>query len=95
MALGSGISSAFSLPIKKAIASIGQLRAWMVYLVTFSNNGGFIASGSWDGTNRTWHATTGESVHNLILVVASFPDDQRLLSGWMSGFRIWGVETGN
>ena len=73
----------------------------LVWSVAFSHNGGFIVSGSWDGTIRIWNTATCETAYMLtgheaeVTSVAISRNDKFVVSG--SGdrtVRVWDTATG-
>src|SRR5262249_11445063 len=72
-----------------------------VWAGTFSPDGKWIATASWDGTARLWFAATGEPAgpalqhRGEVLAVTFSPDGKRLVTGSRDGtVRIWDVATG-
>jgi len=73
---------------------------WDVNSVSFSPDGGLLASGSWDKTIRLWEVETGKCIRTLsghtdwVHSVAFFPDGKLLASGSRAEIKLWDVRTG-
>jgi hypothetical protein len=72
-----------------------------VYDVSYSNDGKWIATGSWDKTARVWDASSGKVIHDLqgstgaIISVNFTPDSKFLVTGSRDGTtRVWNLENG-
>ena len=69
--------------------------------IALSENGDFIASGSWDKSVQVWDAKTGEQLRELkghtnqVTSVAFSPDGNQIVSGsWDQSVRVWDAKTG-
>ena len=72
-----------------------------VYVMVFSKDGKYMATGGMDQTVRIWDVTTGENLFALsghtasILSIAFSPDGQRLITGSHDGTaKIWDISDG-
>ena len=73
-----------------------------VLSVTYSADGGTLASGSWDGKIRFWDTDTGELLKTITAhtkgahSIAYTPDGKSLVSGgWDNTINLWYVDTGH
>lgn len=68
--------------------------------VTFSPDGKYVVSGSWDKTARVWEASTGKEIArtthaDLVTSVGFSPDGKYVVSGsWDQTARVWEATTG-
>ena len=70
-----------------------------VVSVAHSNNNKYIASASFDGTDRVWNAETGDCIHTLQVkgwrrwpTISLSPDSQSVVSNSPTGFQVWDIE---